>query len=257
MNTLFATSPDGMRIAYERCGTGPALVLLHGGGGRRQEWHEAGYVKRLQDDFTVITLDLRGHGESAMPIDPADYAIDKMMEDVLSVANACGAEHFTVWAMSYGGKVGRYLASHSERVDKIVLMSAPMGLGMSSALRQNIMDFCAHWLPILKAQREGHLDRASLSQDDQNFMQQFNVPVMLAWGPAMLNWPAIQPADLRCPTLMLVGSEDQDVMESVRENESLLKTSRVQVQILEGLSHEQVFDEIDKVFPMMLAFTQF
>jgi len=42
MNTLFATSPDGMRVAYDRSGTGPAIVLLHGGGSRRQEWHAAG-----------------------------------------------------------------------------------------------------------------------------------------------------------------------------------------------------------------------
>jgi pimeloyl-ACP methyl ester carboxylesterase len=48
MNTLFATSPDGVRVAYDRSGTGPAIVMLHGGGSSRQEWHEAGYVRRLQ-----------------------------------------------------------------------------------------------------------------------------------------------------------------------------------------------------------------
>ncbi|HOU13295.1 MAG TPA: hypothetical protein PKZ84_09255 [Anaerolineae bacterium] len=47
MDTLFAISPDGARIAYDRCGAGPAVVLLHGGGGNRQEWHNAGYVSRL------------------------------------------------------------------------------------------------------------------------------------------------------------------------------------------------------------------
>jgi pimeloyl-ACP methyl ester carboxylesterase len=75
MVTLFATSPDGTRVAYDQVGTGPAIVLLHGGGSRRQDWHEAGYVKRLQDNFTVITLDLRGVGERGLPMTPVDYIV--------------------------------------------------------------------------------------------------------------------------------------------------------------------------------------
>lgn len=45
MSTQFATSPDGKQIAYDSSGEGPAIVLIHGGGGRRLEWHEAGYVE--------------------------------------------------------------------------------------------------------------------------------------------------------------------------------------------------------------------
>ena len=79
---------------------------------------------------------------------------------------------------------------------------------------------------------------------------------MMAWGQAMLDWPAVEPADLRCPTLWLVGSEDQGAMASVGEYEQSLKGTRVQHHIVEGLKHEQVFDESDKVFATMLAFTQ-
>ena len=88
---------DGTRVAYDRCGTGPAIVLLHGGGSTRQEWHEAGYVKRLRDNFTVITVDLRGHGESGHPTHPADYTQDKMMQDILAVVDSCRIEYFIVW----------------------------------------------------------------------------------------------------------------------------------------------------------------
>jgi pimeloyl-ACP methyl ester carboxylesterase len=95
-----------------------------------------------------------------------------------------------------------------------------------------------------------------LSSDDRDFLRHFNVPVMLAWVRAMLDWPAIEPADFCCPTLWLVGSEDRYAMASLSEYEDSLQGSRVQVQILEGLDHEQAFDEIDRVFPTMLAFTK-
>ena len=66
MTTLFATSPDSTRLAFDVTGDGPPLLLLHGGGGSRLEWHAAGYVDRLREEFTVISMDLRGHGESSV-----------------------------------------------------------------------------------------------------------------------------------------------------------------------------------------------
>jgi pimeloyl-ACP methyl ester carboxylesterase len=108
----------------------------------------------------------------------------------------------------------------------------------------------------VQAQRDSTLDLDSLSQDDRDFLRHFNVPVMLAWVRAMLDWAVIEPADFRCPTLWLVGSEDRHAMASIKEREESLKGSKVRVHIVEGLDHEQVFAQIDKVFPTMLAFTQ-
>jgi pimeloyl-ACP methyl ester carboxylesterase len=255
MNTLFTNSPDGTRVAYEHWGTGPAIMLLHGGGGSRREWHDAGYVKRLQDEYTVIAVDLRGHGESGRPTTPTDYNTDKMGQDMLAAADACGVERFTMWGMSYGGKVGRYLAVKSDRVAKLILMGTPMGLGVSGERRQEAIDFCTHWQPIVQAQLDSTLDLDLLSQHDQEFMQHFDVPVMLGWVKAMLDWPAVEPADFHCPTLWLVGSEDRHAMASFREYEQNLEGSRVQTHLLEGLDHMQVFEEIDTVLPTMLAFT--
>ena len=72
----------------------------------------------------------------------------------------------------------------------------------------------------------------------------------------MLNWPAVQPTDFHCPVLWLVGSEDRVAMITVRQYERSLPDSKVQLHIVDGLDHGQVFDEIDKVFVAMLAFTQ-
>jgi len=254
--TSYITSLDGMHIAYDCCGAGPGLVLLHGGGGRRQEWQSAGYVERLRKQFTVITLDLRGHGESAMPPDPARYTIAQQVQDILAVATGCGVDHFAIWGMSYGGKVGRYAAVQSGRVDRIVLMGTPLGLGVSGRLRQEALDFIAHWPPILRARDAGTLDLASLSPNDQELLWQLNIPSMLGWVRAMLDWPVVGPADFRCPALWLIGSEDGPAMASLREYEQDIPGSRLQIQVIEGLDHEQVFEAIERVLPILLDFMQ-
>jgi pimeloyl-ACP methyl ester carboxylesterase len=231
-------------------------MLLHGGGGYRQEWHEAGYVQRLQDEFTVITMDLRGHGQSGQPTDPAAYSMDKMLGDILAVADASGTRRFALWGMSYGGKVGRYLAVSSERVSHMILMGTPLGPGVTGQRRQEAVDFVAHWPPILKAKRDGNLDLGSLGEHDRTMLEHFDIDVMLGWVTAMLSWGAVEPGDFLCPSLWLVGSEDPHAMASVDEYRHALEGTHLQVRILKGLTHEGVFEEIDQVLPIMLAFTR-
>jgi pimeloyl-ACP methyl ester carboxylesterase len=256
LTPLFTKSPDGIRIAYELSGSGPALLLIHGGGSNRMVWHDVGYVERLKEYFTVITLDLRGHGESEAPTTEEDYTPEKLCQDLLAVCDACGIGDFYLWGMSFGGRISRYLAARSNRVSKLILIGAPLGLGISDDMRREIEEFREHWTPIIAAQRDGTLDLASLPKDELEFLQNFSVPVMLAWGPAMLDWPAVEPAEILCPTLWLVGSEDEAAMASVRLYRQSLKESRILLHIVDGLGHEQVFEEIDMVFSTMLSFTQ-
>jgi len=254
MDASLTYSRDGTRIAYNQSGAGPAIVLLHGGGGSRRDWHEAGYVARLQDRYAALTLDLRGHGQSDRPTDPAAYSTDKMCQDILAVADAGGARQFSIWGMSYGGKVGRYLAVRSKRVTALIMMGTPLGPGVSGARRQKALEFCAHWSPLVQTLQAGRLGPGELSTEDRETWARLHVPSMLGWVRAMLDWPAIVPAQFRCPALWLIGSEDRPAMESLRTYGPALCRSRVQVRVEGGLDHEQVFDEVDRVLPVMLGF---
>jgi len=117
-------------------------------------------------------------------------------------------------------------------------------------------EFCEFWTPIAQAQADGTLDLDSLSDEDREELQTTNIPLDLAWLGAMLDWKAIEPADLRCPTLWLSGSENEAAMTSIKEYAAKIKGTQVQVEIIEGLNHPQEFTEIDKVLPVMLAFTK-
>lgn len=256
MNTSFATSLDGCRIAYDVIGNGSPIVLLHGGGHTRQNWHDAGYVSRLRSSFKVITIDIRGNGESDKPTDKMSYSTTKHCEDILAVVDACNIEYFTICGFSYGGNIGRYMAAQSTRVAKFIMIGIPFGLGASGDFRQSIDNFQNHWAPIIQALANGTLDDKSLSTEDQDRLQGGNILLSLAWRSAMLEWKSIEPKDLLCPTLWLVGSNNAVASTSIEKYKTLLNSSKVSVQIVGGLTHEQEFTEIDKVFPFIFDFSQ-
>jgi pimeloyl-ACP methyl ester carboxylesterase len=260
MNTCFTTSPDDVHIAYEVSGSGPAIMLLHGGGSSRQEWHEGGYLERLGNDFTVITVDLRGHGESDRPTDPACYTSEKMGEDLLAVADACGVDRFILCGYSLGGNVGRYLAARSERVANMIMIGNPLGAGVAGEWRQLAVDFRARWTPVVQSQ-VGVFDPGLLSPQDQEDIRHLSfpgelVPAILALSSAMLEWPVLGPADIRCPSLWLFGSENKIAADSFKEYEQSLRQAKIIVAIFEGFTHEQEVEEIDQVLPLMLAFVR-
>ena len=74
--STFCQVPAG-RIAYSRRGTGRPLVLLHPIGVDRSWWDE--YVGHWAASYDVVTIDIRGHGDSSLvtaPITLADHATD-------------------------------------------------------------------------------------------------------------------------------------------------------------------------------------
>ena len=253
--TAFVASRDRTRIAYDITGTGPALFLLHGGGQSRRVWHDHGYVDRLKARFTVVAVDLRGNGESDKPTAPDSYRIDRQVEDLLAVADAIGAPRFSLWGYSYGGNVGRYLAVRPDRLDAFALIGIPFGEAVGGAFRQLIVDRRAKWLPVIDADRDGRLDLQTLSEADRDVWQRGTVAVALSIGSAMLEWPPIEPSELACRTLWLVGSANAAAMESVRLHEHALNSTRVTLDIVDGLTHEQELLEIDRVLPRLEAFT--
>jgi pimeloyl-ACP methyl ester carboxylesterase len=258
MNTRFATSSDYIRIAYDVSGAGTPFMLLHGGGGSRKEWHETGYVTRLMEEFTVIAVDMRGHGESDKPTDPAFYTTEKMGNDILAVADTCNVERFILCGFSFGGNVGRYLAARSDRISKMVMLGNRMGTGISGEFRQLIFDFRARWESVVTDAGD-MFDPKSLSAKDQEDIRELNfpgeaLPFVLAWSRAMLTWGTVTPADLRCPALWLVGSENQGAVNSFKEYKDELSGSKVQARILEGMTHEQEFENIEQVLPIILDF---
>jgi len=253
--TSFAVSRDGVRVAYDLTGTGPTLMLLHGGGQSRRVWHELGYVGRLRDHFTVVTVDIRGNGESDSPIDVEAYSIDHLEDDVLSVADAVGETRFSVWGYSYGGNIARYLPAHSDRVTKLVMIGVPFGAAAPAEFRAYAVNLRTKWTPTIEAHRAGRLSLESLSEQDRIWWQKGNIPSTVAQLSAILNWPPVQPSDLQCPTLWVMGTDNETAMRSLKEYQQSLSATNVTAHLLPGLAHDEELKRIDDVLATMRDFT--
>jgi pimeloyl-ACP methyl ester carboxylesterase len=83
-------------VAYDQGGSGPSLVLVHGTTADRTRW--ASVRPRLEEHFTVTSMDRRGRGDSG---DAAAYAIEREFEDVAAVVAAVAAP-VLLFGHSYG-----------------------------------------------------------------------------------------------------------------------------------------------------------
>ena len=238
----FSTSVDGTRIAYDVTGSGPALMLLHGASKTRRDWHKLGYVERLEDDFTVIMVDIRGTGDSDHLHNIADYGIGRICEDLYTVADACNVRDFGVWGFSFGGNIARYLGAWSDRVTAIAVIGVPFGPAVSKDFDPYIDNYVKRWDAQVQAYRRG--ERAKPSQ----------AFVWWACFQAMRGWPDVEPGDVECPSVLLVGTKNEPVMAWVEANRGSLDGAGVCVEVVEGLSHAREFDAVERVLPVVSGF---
>jgi pimeloyl-ACP methyl ester carboxylesterase len=92
---------DGLQVAYEKAGSGPALVLLHGFFCDRSLWRAQ--LEDLSDEFTVVAPDLPGCGESSDP--PEDFSITDFAASTISFIEQLGILRPHVLGLSLGSAI--------------------------------------------------------------------------------------------------------------------------------------------------------
>lgn len=114
-----AISADGTPIAYDRLGSGPALLLINGGPVDRMA--NADLAELLSADFTVYNHDRRGRGDSG---DTQPFTVDREFEDLQAVLDAAGGEA-AVYGTSGGGIIALQAAARGLNLTRAVLWEPP------------------------------------------------------------------------------------------------------------------------------------
>jgi len=114
-------SKDGTIIAYSRTGAGPALIIVDGALCRRDFGPSGPLAKELAPQFTVITYDRRGRGDSGNTL---PYAVEREIEDLDALIQAAGGSAFVV-GISSGAALALEAANRGLAITKLALYEAP------------------------------------------------------------------------------------------------------------------------------------
>ena len=109
---------NGIDLHYEISGSGPWLTLSHSLSCDLSMWQPQ--LAALEQRFTVLRYDTRGHGQSDAPA--GAYTFDQLSDDVIGLLDALkiGRTHFC--GLSMGGMIGQHLALKApQRLDRLVL----------------------------------------------------------------------------------------------------------------------------------------
>jgi pimeloyl-ACP methyl ester carboxylesterase len=120
MSLQTVPSRDGTPIAFERNGSGPSLLLVHGATVSRNRWRNL--VPLLATSHSVLAMDRRGRGDSGNS--PA-HAVEREVEDVLSVVQAVESP-----VSLFGHSSGALLclqAAERASIARLVLYEPPVG----------------------------------------------------------------------------------------------------------------------------------
>jgi 2-succinyl-6-hydroxy-2,4-cyclohexadiene-1-carboxylate synthase len=129
---------NGIELNYREKGEGHPVFLLHGYTGNLRNW--ALQVATLSNEYRMVSIDHRGHGESDKPQDADGYTLAGMAEDALGVLDHLGIEECYLVGHSMGGAIAQQLAlAHPERVRALVLLDTwsevPRGRGVAERAR--------------------------------------------------------------------------------------------------------------------------
>jgi len=198
---------DGVNIHYEVHGNGPPLILTHGYSSTSGMWQ--GQVEALSKHHKLVLWDMRGHGQSDYPDDPAAYSEALTVADMAALLDQIGADKAIVGGLSLGGYMSlAFYRSHPERVRALLIIDTGPGFKKDDAreawntrARDTGDRFDREGLDVLKTGSKErstviHRDASGLVRAARGMLTQRDARVIESLP------------DIKVPSLVVVGADD-------------------------------------------------
>jgi 4,5:9,10-diseco-3-hydroxy-5,9,17-trioxoandrosta-1(10),2-diene-4-oate hydrolase len=259
---LFVTV-DGVRVHYQRAGSGPPLLLIHGLVGSALNWRLN--IEDLSKDSTVYAIDLLNMGQSDR-VPGLDASLLATASAIARWMEAVGLERADVAGHSHGGAVAMMLAAqHPERVGKMILFApanpfCDLGRQLISFYKTRPGQMLAKLIPALptfiKATALGRMygdpsraTRASLEGYTAGLATPGSVnhvlQIVQSWYSDMALLRAALSRLATRPTLLIWGDRDRAVgLSSAKQLHKLLSQS--ELLVIPGVGHI-AFEEMPEI----------
>ena len=243
---------EGVDIYYEVHGDAskPTILLSHGYSATSAMWQSQ--VAALKDDYQVIVWDMRGHGASASPADPAQYSEARTVEDMAALLDQVGVEQAIVGGLSLGGYMSlAFHATYPKRCSALMLFDT--GPGYKSDTGRAAWNQTAE----IRAQSFEQEGLAALGEGEEVRIAQHQSAAGLALAArgmlAQVNDRVIQslPA-VQVKTLVLVGDQDEPFIAPT--NYMSGKIQNAEQVVIKDAGHASNIDQPEAFNQAVIAF---
>jgi len=246
LNIETIKSKDGTPIAFKRTGSGPPLVLVHGGAAsNHKRWEIGGVRTALAENYTVYAIDRRGRGGSG---DNHEYNPEREYEDIVAVVDSID-EPVILLGHSLGANISLEAALRTDNIRRLILYEPAFPIGKHELTSEEVVADMQALIDNNEKEQALMLfmrEVASLSEEeidvfrkDPGWQSRLEAAHTLAREERAVSeyrFDADRFSDLKTPTLLLTGSESPPLFkEATKAVHIALPNSRIVT--LEGQAH--------------------
>jgi non-heme chloroperoxidase len=260
-------TPDGLTISAQEWGNpaGPEILFIHGFSQSHLSWMRQ-VDSELAKEFHIVTYDLRGHGNSDKPLDPARYRDSKAWGDeVQAVIDAAGLKRPVLVGWSYAGRViSDYLATHGAGqiaginfVDASIKADPALAGDNLKNLPLMASEDLVTNITATRAFLHGCFSKQP-SADDYETMLAFNMMVLPKVRAGLSGRPldaTEMMSKLKLPVLVTHGAEDRNAKLAVAQyTASVIPGAKLSVY--EGVGHSPFYEDAPRFNSELASFVR-
>lgn len=261
--TEFLKTPEGT-IAYDDVGSGQVIICVPGMGDLRQEYRLLS-PKLVEAGYRVVTMDVRGHGESSTGW--SDYGIAAIGRDILALIDHLKAERVILAGTSMAAGAAAWAATEQpDKVSALLLFGpavsdTPLPAYMAALIQVmfvplwGVFSWGMYYSSLFPTRKP-----ADFAAYRQKLLANLRQPGRFAALRGMLfashKVSAERAAKVNVPTFIVMGTKDPDFKDPAAEARWLAEQTGGKVMLVEGAGHYPHVEMIDQVAQPVIHFLE-